>query len=312
MSSGSQTSPETSPMSKSQGLPHDTLIIFDWDDTLLCTSAINASKWELSQLLQLERAAESCLRAAMKLGHTMIVTNGNGTWVEESSHSFVPHLTSTLDRIEVISARALYEHSFPGDPFAWKRAAFQKILEKHRKSKMCGPEDGTNLIVLGDSPAEMEAAHHAARAVGGQNTLVKTVKFKEQPSVEQLLGQLHITTKELEELVQHGANASKILECNLPQHLSHKTSGSSGWKFSDCRSWDTGFSLAQALFSLSDFDEDLANLEVPNWMLEVGDKLSSWQKSLLQTDGVRPRCQKKAPTMQCPTTTTVMRCPTGE
>jgi hypothetical protein len=35
--------------------PNDTLIVFDWDDTLLCTSAINANLWTDVQLDQLER-----------------------------------------------------------------------------------------------------------------------------------------------------------------------------------------------------------------------------------------------------------------
>merc|ERR1712137_654666 len=145
----------------------------------------------------------------MKLGRVMVVTNGNGTWVSESSYSYLPGLASTLAEVEVMSARWQYESDFPGDPFAWKREAFRDILATVNQPRLRGVQEHTNLVVLGDSPAEMEAAHHAARAVGSSNVLVKTVKFKEQPSVAQLLGQLRRTTQELVQLVDGDSSASK-------------------------------------------------------------------------------------------------------
>jgi len=270
-------------MRRSFTAPQDTLIIFDWDDTLLCTSAINASTWDFAQLQQLEKAAESCLRAAMKLGRVMVVTNGNGTWVSQSSYSYLPRLVSTLADIEVVSARWQYESYFPGDPFAWKREAFRDILATIHQPKMRGVQERTNLIVLGDSPAELEAAHYAARAVGSSNVLVKTVKFKEQPAVAQLLGQLRRTTQELQQLVDCDSSSSKMLEC-CTQHAMHVEAGAEDWEFRDCKSWDNQFSLAQAFFNLSDIDEDLANLELPKWMVQAGAKLSCWHNPLLQVN----------------------------
>lgn len=121
------------------------------------------------------------------------------------------------------------------DPDAWKRAAFQHIVANRRNQKKYDPQDGTNLIAIGDSAAEMTAAHHAAEVVGGPNTLVKTVKFKEHPSVTQLIGQLQRTAHDLEHLVTCTENTSIILEeCQL---------NSSGWKFCDCRSWSSSFKV---------------------------------------------------------------------
>ncbi|CAL1173760.1 unnamed protein product [Cladocopium goreaui] len=175
----------------------DTVIIFDWDDTLLCSSAINAQQWRQDQLEQLESMVESILETAMQLGETMIVTNGNSSWVQDSARRFLPNLSKILSRVKVMSARAVYEQSFPGDPFAWKRQAFKEILARRRQEGY--HPDGVNLIVLGDSPAEIQAAKSATKVLNGRS-VIKTVKFKEAPSVNELLGQLRRVGKPEEKL----------------------------------------------------------------------------------------------------------------
>lgn len=216
--------------------PIETVIIFDWDDTLLCSSAINAQQWSPSQLLQLERAVETVLHTAMRLGDTMIVTNGNGSWVQDSARRFFPGLLPTLDRMQVMSARASYEQSYPGDPFSWKRQAFKEILARRRKGRgaIAG---GVNLIVLGDSPAEIEAAKSATKVLSGKS-LVKTVKFKESPSVNELLGQLRRVLQELTKIVQEDRTGSKsLIQRPFPAHLDHLSSWASGWRFSETEAW---------------------------------------------------------------------------
>jgi len=70
---------------------HQTVIIFDWDDTLLCTSYLNLRQDQnLSgtterHLREIEGAARKLLELAMTLGHTFIITNAMNGWVEYSS-----------------------------------------------------------------------------------------------------------------------------------------------------------------------------------------------------------------------------------
>mmetsp|Transcript_122838 Transcript_122838/g.358512 ORF Transcript_122838/g.358512 Transcript_122838/m.358512 type:complete len:335 (+) Transcript_122838:71-1075(+) len=249
----------------------DTLIIFDWDDTLLCSSAINAAQWSMPELKQLEQAVASVLEAAMELGETMIVTNGNGSWVHDSSHRFLPGLVPTLEQLTVMSARAMFEQMYPGDPFSWKRQAFRQILRCRRAH--C-PADGVNLVVLGDSPAEMEAAHCAAKVYEGPS-LIKTVKFREAPSISQLLGQISRVAQDLGEIVREDQSMSKDLEqLRLPAHLDHLVAGPSGWKFACGRDWSSSQTFLDALFSKD--DEDVP-LELPDWMVQLAGKMSSWQ-----------------------------------
>mmetsp|Transcript_31105 Transcript_31105/g.55694 ORF Transcript_31105/g.55694 Transcript_31105/m.55694 type:complete len:279 (-) Transcript_31105:320-1156(-) len=218
----------------------DTVIIFDWDDTLLCSSAINNQSWSPQQLQQLERAVETILHTAMALGETMIVTNGNATWVQDSTRRFFPGLAKTLSRLTVISARASFESSFPGDPFAWKRQCFKEILARRRQEggNYLG---GVNLVVLGDSPAEIEAAQSAVKVLHGKS-VVKTLKFKEAPTVNELLGQLRRVLQELGSLVSEERAGNKTLvPRSFPAHLDHLSSWASGWRISEQECADSLF-----------------------------------------------------------------------
>jgi len=220
-------SPLSSPIRR--GPRNSTVIIFDWDDTLLCSTAINAQQWDLEQLRDLEVAVESVLRTAMSLGETLIVTNGNGTWVQDSSRRFLPALLPTLAQLTVVSARALYESLYPGDPFAWKKAAFKHLLTQERS---VSTGKGLNLIALGDQSPEIEAAHTVVKIVGGPS-LVKTVKFKEGPSVAELLGQLERAEQELAKIVQEEQSASRsLVRRPLPPHMHHLVSQAPGWRLS--------------------------------------------------------------------------------
>jgi hypothetical protein len=218
-------------------IPGDTVIIFDWDDTLLCTSAINAQEWSQKQLSQLERTVDAVLRAAMLLGEVLIVTNGIESWVEHSASRFLPGLLPLLSRLQVTSARAKYETSHPGDPFMWKRRAFKDLLGQRtgRFDRMCDAEAvdfddniGLNLVVIGDGQAEMEAAQNLGKVLR-PNSLIKTVKFKEYPSVAELLGQLRRVVQDLGQIVEERTSTSHgLVQKMLPENLEHLATWASG------------------------------------------------------------------------------------
>jgi len=209
----------------------DTVIIFDWDDTLLCSSALAIAR--PGQLEELATLVEEVLTASMSLGVTLIVTNAHRLWVQDSAARFIPRMVPVLERLQIISARELHEETCPGDYFAWKRKAFCELLsEQHLLS---------NLIVLGDSLAEIQAAHHASNALS-VSPLVKTVKFKESPSPTDLIGQLRAVVPELKCLVDGSRSVSKMLVQNLmPAEVAAE------WTLSDTISHETN-DQQQALF----------------------------------------------------------------
>jgi hypothetical protein len=181
--------------------PQETIIIWDWDDTLMCSSAINANQLLPQQAAQLEAVLEQVLSASMRLGETCIVTNADELWVLESTRRFCPRVLPMLSQFSTVSARRKYEHAYPGDVFAWKRETFREVLAKRKGAAQVGnAASSLNLVVLGDSPAEMEAAQTSTFGVTYPLT-IKQVKFKEIPTVDELVEQLHMVLQDLSSIV---------------------------------------------------------------------------------------------------------------
>ncbi len=171
---------------------HNNLIIFDWDDTLLCTSFLTPNglfndKMKLSdkdkeKIYKLEFAVLRLLTLAINKGKTYIVTNAAPGWVEYSCKKFYPSVTKLLNKITIVSARGEFESIYPGDSRMWKIEAFLR-MQKNMDTRLI-----TNMICLGDSFIEMEAAHMLASKFS--QAFVKTVKFRENPQAEELNKQL--------------------------------------------------------------------------------------------------------------------------
>ena len=142
-----------------------SIIIFDWDDTLLCTSYLHSrddamniqNQYTLTQLQALEDSVCRLLQAALALGSTYVITNAMKGWVEYSSTLWIPRVLEMLNQVTVISARSEYEHKFPGNYHQWKVEAFLEM------TKLFDTNTVTNLICLGDSNIEIDAAHTLAK-----------------------------------------------------------------------------------------------------------------------------------------------------
>lgn len=189
---------------------HQTVIIFDWDDTLLCTSFLNI-KNDLAQspavqkhLQLIAQTGSALIETAMKLGHTFIITNAIRGWVEYSANKYIPKLLPTLQKIKVISARDDYEQQYPGQYHEWKVQAFLKV-QKELNSQII-----TNLVSLGDSNIEMDAVH----VMGSEfsEALIKTIKFRETPTPEELAKQLELVSQKFEKIILNARNLKISLE----------------------------------------------------------------------------------------------------
>ena len=80
----------------------------------------------------------------------------------------------------IISARAKYESKFPGDVPKWKINAFFDL-----ENEELADGNMKNLVALGDSMMEMEAAQQLANKF--EKCLIKTVKFREFPKPNELV-----------------------------------------------------------------------------------------------------------------------------
>jgi hypothetical protein len=87
---------------------------------------------------------------------TFIITNAAEGWVQFSAQKFMPKVAPLLKKITIISARTKYESYFPMDVSQWKLHAFLETQETINEASI------TNIVALGDSMMELDAAHHLA------------------------------------------------------------------------------------------------------------------------------------------------------
>lgn len=183
----------------SMNAKNDTVIIFDWDDTLLASSFLSGKGYRLDtvmesdeevdgQLRELEQSVIAVITLAMQYGMVHVITNAETGWVQLSAQKFMPGVVDVLSKVNVISARSTYEYMFPKQPLKWKYYAFQEELQ----CSFRGYEGAKNVISFGDSDVEREAVRAVTR--GFTSTRTKSVKFAERPSMEQLRRQIELVT----------------------------------------------------------------------------------------------------------------------
>ena len=189
---------------------YNSIIIFDWDDTLLCSSYIikhnlfdfpspkSSTPQEIKKMdrhkeriAKLEFHVLRALTLALNFGDVYIITNATKGWVEFSAQKYYPSCVGILDKIKIISARSNFEEQFPDNSKMWKKCAFLEMGNSYSKNFV------TNIICLGDSDNEMEAANLLSTKFQG-DVYLKTVKFREEPKPEQIIKQLNLVVDKFE------------------------------------------------------------------------------------------------------------------
>lgn len=177
---------------------HNSIIILDWDDTLLPTSFlspggifnldIKLSKNDSEKLAKIEKEVSNLLNSAIEKGEVFIITNADKGWVEFSASKFYPSIIGILSKIKIISAREEYGNVFPGDSAKWKIQAFLD-LQKYINLNLI-----TNLLCFGDSIIEIKAGKILASKF--REAFIKTIKFKEAPKLDDLFKQLNLVNQQ--------------------------------------------------------------------------------------------------------------------
>lgn len=179
--------------------PENTLIILDYDDTLLPTNwaavqnrvALNdpVPPELLAPLAELSEIAiqtiDACLRAAM----VVIVTNASVEWVSRSGEKFIPDILRHVQAqgIEIISARDRLQST--GLPQRrWKTRVFEEIINDVFGDRL---RDGTecSVISIGDGDGEREACLEMCRTLGVTEWFFKSLKLLAQPTCSQLISE---------------------------------------------------------------------------------------------------------------------------
>jgi hypothetical protein len=198
----------------------NTVIIFDWDDTLLASSFLHTRGYRLdtnmppneevdSNLKLLEQSVISVITLALKYGEVNIITNAETGWVQLSAQKFLPGVVPLLSKVTVISARSTYEVHHPDAPLKWKFHAFQDRLSPFFSETKANK----HVISFGDSHVEREAVRAVTRGV--VNTRTKSVKFAERPSMEQLRRQIELVTSCFQYIYTHDGDLDLMLTISL-------------------------------------------------------------------------------------------------
>lgn len=211
-----------------------TVIIFDWDDTLLASSWLARNGMGLDEpaivpahistpMSALGASVYSLLTAAMEHGQVVIITNAETGWVELSAAKFMPEVLPLLPKMRVVSARSTYEPMFPDSPSDWKVAAFTQELStafssKSKTLRRAASPPKRTVVSFGDSVYERTAVHAAAQRLGPHYTvLTKSIKFVERPSAEQVRRQVELVTGCLKDICTHEGALDLMLTIQLLQ-----------------------------------------------------------------------------------------------
>lgn len=192
----------------------ETVLIFDWDDTVLPSSWVQEQGFRLDgdsyltvqqqeELQDLVRLAAETLSIAKQLGTVVMVTNSERGWIELSCQKFMPALIPLLENVKLLSARSVYERFDISSPLEWKLRAFESEImrifvpnrDDHKRK---------NILSLGDSAHEREALIHATANL--PNCRIKSLKFCERPGLEQLRKQHMLVARCFRRIVHHDGN----------------------------------------------------------------------------------------------------------
>mmetsp|Transcript_97787 Transcript_97787/g.276773 ORF Transcript_97787/g.276773 Transcript_97787/m.276773 type:complete len:384 (+) Transcript_97787:85-1236(+) len=209
--------------------PSQTVIFFDWDDTLFPTSELHGwtqspSSTEEAELKDYGSAVHEYLSLACTLSEgVVIVTNSVRPWVETCIDKFVPGLQKFLDQgeLRVVYAREVgriwcrernlnpvihraprADNEVSQEFTAMKRKAMEREVKAFYRQR---GQPWTNILSFGDAPFERDALQDLAfRRVSppGERLRVKTVLLNTAPSITSMTLRLRLETQLLPAYVQ--------------------------------------------------------------------------------------------------------------
>mmetsp|Transcript_99020 Transcript_99020/g.171619 ORF Transcript_99020/g.171619 Transcript_99020/m.171619 type:complete len:272 (-) Transcript_99020:70-885(-) len=190
----------------------ETILIFDWDDTVLPSSWVHEQGLRLDgdscvtdaqqeELAKLARLAAETLRLAKELGTVVLVTNAERGWIELSCQKFLPALYPSLETVKLLSARSEYETPAISSPFEWKLRAFTSEIDRVFRAD---ENRRKNILSLGDSYHEREALITATATLA--NCRTKSLKFVERPRIDQLCKEHTLVASCFRRIVHHDGN----------------------------------------------------------------------------------------------------------
>jgi len=211
--------------------PSETVIIFDWDDTLFPTSYMRRHTGSCRTIEAMHfhiGVVEELLRLAGRLGQVLIVTMASETWVSQCAEKHMPGCQDLFEEVgaQVVTARSGVSKkqqrqacSNDRDPSQYlkTRAMQRAIRDFYSRGRR---RSWKNVLSIGDSSAERCALQDVIfrqmqrnRHGRWKECRCKTLMLMQEPSLAQLTAQLQRVTKSLPALVTHDGDVDAILDC---------------------------------------------------------------------------------------------------
>lgn len=180
----------------------NSLIIYDWDDTLFPTSFIHSGKYiNYSQILLIEKQNIKLLNKSRQFGTTIIITNASTEWIYESSKKYMPNLNKYIKyfNIPIYSAREYAAERNIQNYLQWKEITFHNTINNYYRQNA----RINNILSIGDAVYERNSLLKYGKYINSiiyKHIYIKTIKYIDNPNLNNLYNE---TTSLLNNLHYH-------------------------------------------------------------------------------------------------------------
>lgn len=187
-----------------------TIVIFDWDNTLYPSSAIDDNIFSTEDIEKLDKIIYKLLNHVMKYAQVLIITNATKNWVYKCLEN-LNFTRQLIDDIKIISARDLLSGFNDVKHDVWKVAVFEYIITTYYNS-------ANNIISIGDDIYEYKALVNLAKKTLKTNILsdkkFKTVKMFKYPEIDLFIRELNLIREQFYKIYETRKNMDLMIKEN--------------------------------------------------------------------------------------------------
>jgi hypothetical protein len=185
----------------------ETIFLFDWDDTLMCTHFINLKNQNLTEDEQyivnnLGKVVWKFLKKCSEYGKIIIMTNSSEEWMKKTAVNFLKINEKMFENIKIISTRDKYLKKGI-EKKKWKEIALNELLLKYG-------DKIENLICASDSEKDIEVFKNISKE--NKEINISTIKFKSKPSPLIMIKEIKYLSNFLYETIGSNKNYYLIKE----------------------------------------------------------------------------------------------------
>jgi HD superfamily phosphohydrolase len=185
----------------------ETIFLFDWDDTLMCTHFINLKNQNLTEDEQyivnnLGKVVWKFLKKCSEYGKIIIMTNSSEEWMKKTAVNFLKINEKMFENIKIISTRDKYLKKGI-EKKKWKEIALNELLLKYG-------DKIENLVCASDSEKDIEVFKNISKE--NKEINISTIKFKSKPSPLIMIKEIKYLSNFLYETIGSNKNYYLIKE----------------------------------------------------------------------------------------------------